>query len=150
MIIKLILGVDMKKRILWVEDEDDQFRAFSYKLTKEYDITRSIDYAKAVELFQTNNYDLIIVDIILASGFPQETINSNNKIIDTYYGIEFIKQVRSINKDVPIIVVSIVTEGEKIIRIRNIDDRIEFIYKYDSTSEDVKRITDIIFKQNNI
>lgn len=137
----------MKKRILWIEDEKDQFRAFSYKLIKEYNVERAIDFESAIELLGSKDFDLIIVDIILPSGLPQESANNLKNITDIYYGIEFIKYIRSINKIVPIIVVSVVTEKEKILRIKNIDAGIKFISKYDSTSDDVKKLADKILNK---
>lgn len=141
-------GIEMKKKLLWVEDEKDQFRAFAYKLSKEYGIERAIDFENAKELISNNKFDLIVVDIILPSGLPQEAIDNFKNITDIYYGIEFIQHVRSISKAVPIIVVSVVTEKEKIMRIKNIDDSIQFISKYDSTSDDVKELVDKILSKN--
>ena len=36
------------KTILWVEDEKDQYEAFSYYLEKEYKIDRALDYEDAL------------------------------------------------------------------------------------------------------
>lgn len=137
----------MTKHILWVEDEKDQYRAFSYKLTPNYQLTRAIDYQSAIDLFAKSDFDMVIVDIILPSGFSQKKLNSLENVTDIYFGIEFIIHIRSSNKDIPIVVVSIVTEKEKVERIKNIDPDIKFISKYDSTSDDVKELTEKIFNQ---
>lgn len=137
----------MTKNILWVEDEKNQYRAFSYKLTPNYQLTRAIDYQSAIDLFDNSDFDMVIVDIILPSGFSQEKLSGLENVTDIYFGIEFIRHIRSFSKDIPIVVVSVVTEKEKVERIQNIDPYIRFISKYDSTSDDVKKLTDNIFNQ---
>ena len=78
-------------RLLLVEDETQLLNAYVKGLKQEgYAIDTASDGATAVELCEINTYDLVVLDI----NIPK--LN----------GIEVLKQVRSLNKSVKIIIVS--------------------------------------------
>jgi DNA-binding response OmpR family regulator len=78
-------------RILLVEDESQLLSAYVKGLKQDgYAIDTASDGATAVELCEINTYDLVVLDINLPK------LN----------GIEVLKQVRSLNKSVKIIIVS--------------------------------------------
>jgi DNA-binding response OmpR family regulator len=88
-------------RILLVEDETQLLSAYVKGLKQDgYAIDTASDGATAVELCEINTYDLVVLDINLPK------LN----------GIEVLKQVRTLNKSVKIIIVS---------ANRSIDQRIE-------------------------
>jgi CheY-like chemotaxis protein len=136
----------MVKTILWVEDEKDQFRAFSNSISKKYEIVRAVDYLSARSEIDKNAYDLYIIDIILPSGIimnSREQIDRElPQISDTYYGIELIKYIREKKITTPILVVTVVAEQEKINCITSIDPDIKYILKYGATTDDVKKMVD--------
>ncbi|MFW6149467.1 MAG: hypothetical protein ACOC6D_06385 [Atribacterota bacterium] len=138
------------KSILWLEDERDQFRAFSRGLINEYELTRARDYQEALDIFLNgkNKYDMIIVDIIIPSGHKFVSVDEIAKISTEYFGVKFIKEVRQINKEVPILVVSVVNEDDIIDNIKEIDNDIDLIWKYDTDSNQVKEtVNNILEKQ---
>jgi len=78
-------------RILLVEDESQLLNAYVKGLKQDgYAIDTASDGASAVELCEINTYDLVVLDINLPK------LN----------GIEVLKQVRTLNKSVKIIIVS--------------------------------------------
>ena len=78
-------------RILLVEDESQLLNAYVKGLKQDgYAIDTASDGATAVELCEINTYDLVVLDINLPK------LN----------GIEVLKQVRTLNKSVKIIIVS--------------------------------------------
>ncbi|NTW96473.1 MAG: response regulator transcription factor [Erysipelotrichaceae bacterium] len=78
-------------RILLVEDESQLLNAYVKGLKQDgYAIDTAGDGASAVELCEINTYDLVVLDINLPK------LN----------GIEVLKQVRTLNKSVKIIIVS--------------------------------------------
>jgi hypothetical protein len=66
---------------------------------------------------------------------------------NTYYGIELIRHIRSIGLTQPILVVTVVTEQEKISIIRDIDPSIKFVLKYFATPDDVKKAVDELLQE---
>ena len=128
------------KTILWVEDEKDQYEAFSYYLSKNYKIDRALDYEEALSKSQANHYDLIIVDIIIPSGRKASTIEELKHIRDIYFGVELIKKIRELDKLTRILVVTVVKENVIQLGIKAIDPEIQIINKYDSGPETVRDI----------
>lgn len=51
------------KRILVAEDNDSNFILMTYILKKKYEIARAKDGKEAVEMAETGEYDLILMDI---------------------------------------------------------------------------------------
>ena len=75
-------------KILVVEDDKDLNRAVcSYLNMNRYNTTGCTNVKQAYDAMYNNKYDLVISDIML----PEVS------------GIEFVRNVRSVNKDIPII-----------------------------------------------
>ena len=62
------------KSILWVEDEIDQFRAFSFLVNRDYIITHQKDYHSAIKKINEFEFDLFIIDIIILSKIRFKSI----------------------------------------------------------------------------
>ena len=55
-----------KSEILLVEDEENLAHGLEYNLTEEgYNVTRAKDGREAIKFFDENEYDLIVLDIML-------------------------------------------------------------------------------------
>jgi DNA-binding response OmpR family regulator len=84
-------------RILLVEDEDTLAIGLEYNLRDEgYIIERAKDGKEAIELFNNNMYDLIILDIMLPY----------------YNGFEIAKHIRSKSPQLPILILTARTSIE--------------------------------------
>lgn len=119
-------------KILIIEDDKEIVRLLKTSLKKEIFMTDySSDGKKGLFLFQTNHYDLLIVDY----GLP----NKN--------GQEIIKEIRKENKDVKIIVITVDVKPEtreKFFELE-IDD---FITKPFTFSELLSRIKAVMRRPN--
>jgi len=81
------------KKILWVEDEKDQFDAFSPFVQREHEVTHCYNYADALAILAQSKFDLYIIDIIIPSGEKNISMEKLIRIKDIYYGIELIKKL---------------------------------------------------------
>lgn len=89
------------KRILTVDDSEPMRKMLGIVLKAGgYDVVSAGDGAEGLQLFQNSPVDLIITDI-------------NMPVMD---GIEFIRQIRLVSPDVPI--VALTTESEDAMRRR--------------------------------
>ena len=129
-------------KILWVEDEKASFNAFSFMLERQYQITRAVDYTDAMLKVRAAHFDLIVVDIIIPSGYKNITLEELLKQTETYFGVNFIKEVRKENKKTPMIVLTIVRTQSILNEIKEIDNTIVIVWKYDSDAEKFKSIID--------
>jgi CheY-like chemotaxis protein len=128
--------MSIMKNILWVEDEVDTYRSFSLSFDKNLNVTRAVDYQDACKKYNSSHFDLIVVDIIIPSGNVYTNQNDLMKDINIYYGIEFIKYVKSNDNEAKIIVLSVVSDSATFEIIKNIDKNIEVLWKYDVTFDD--------------
>jgi len=134
------------KSILWVEDEDRHYYLFSHELKDIYLLTYARDYKAAKEKFQ-EKYDLIVIDIILPSGIAHKSEADIDDSLNIYYGLELIKEIREIDKIIPIIVLTVVNEVNVWEKIRNIDKNIIVKWKYETDPIDFKNIINkLLFK----
>jgi DNA-binding response OmpR family regulator len=121
-------------KLLIIEDDQEIVRLLKTSLKKEIFMTDySSDGKKGLFLFQTNYYDLLIIDY----GLP----NKN--------GQEIVKEVRRENKDVKIIVITVDVKPEtreKFFEL-GIDD---FITKPFAFSELLSRIKAVMRRPNKI
>ena len=129
-------------KILWVEDEKDSFNAFSFALKRQYQITRAVDYTDAMLKEQEAHFDLMVVDIIIPSGYSNITLEELLKQTEKYFGVNFIKEVRKKNKEIPIIALTVVRDQSVLDEIKEIDKTITIVWKYDSDAEKFKSIID--------
>jgi DNA-binding NarL/FixJ family response regulator len=109
-------------------------------------VERAVDYSDALTKIAEKQYDMYVVDIILPSGeqaITKEQVKEKLlRVEDIFYGIELIRHIRSIGLNQPILVVTVVTEQDKIARIKEIDQSIGFVLKYYATPDDVKEAVD--------
>ena len=129
-------------KILWVEDEKASFNAFSFMLERQYQITRAVDYTDAMLKVREANFDLIVVDIIIPSGYKNITLKELLKQTEKYFGVNFIKEVRKENKKIPMIALTVVRTQSVLNEIKEIDKTIVIVWKYDSDAEKFKFIID--------
>jgi len=123
-------------KILWVEDDNEHFELYSYYLKKDYDINHSSTYEEAVEKINTNEYDLIIVDILLPSGQHLNDVEIIMNVQKVFFGIELLTKQLSKYKG-KIIILTIVNEQPILSSIRAFDKNIPIITKYDTTPKEV-------------
>jgi len=91
-----------RSRILLVEDEQSMAVGLEYNLTEEgYEVTIARDGVEAIRLFNENEYDLIILDIML-----------------TYQddGFEVASQIRAKSPQVPILMLTARNAAEDVVR----------------------------------
>lgn len=134
------------KSILWVEDDRDQFIILSYSLKNDYEIKIAKDYNNALDKINKEHFDLFIIDIIIPSGQKHMSINDIINIREKYYGLELINKIREKDKKTPIIVVSVVSDKDLKEKIMKIDDKIPFLWKYLTDSNEIKSEADKILK----
>lgn len=91
-----------RSKILLVEDEQSMAVGLEYNLTEEgYDVTIARDGAAALKLFNENEYDLIILDIMLAYHDD---------------GFEVASQIRAISPQIPILMLTARNSADDIVR----------------------------------
>lgn len=126
-------------KILWVEDDDEHFEVYSYYLKKDYDIKHVSTYKEAVEEINTNEYDLIIIDILLPSGQHLNDIEMITNVQKVFFGIELLTKQLSKYKG-KIIILTIVNEQQILSDIRAFNNNIPIITKYDTSPKEVNSI----------
>lgn len=90
-------SAETKYRILLVEDEENLAIGLEYNLTEEgYFVTRAEDGKKAMGLFKSQNFDLIILDVMLPY----------------FDGFEIAAEVRKTNPQMPILMLTARTTRE--------------------------------------
>jgi DNA-binding response OmpR family regulator len=90
-------SLSTKKRILCAEDDEDSCELIGFLLA-EYEVVFADNIKKAVELFETEHFDLCLLDNWLIDGL----------------GIDLCRQIRALNPTVPIIFASGVGQKEEI------------------------------------
>jgi len=89
------------KTALYIEDELDVLENISKLLSKFFENFYTADNGeKALEIFETKKIDLLLVDIEL----PKMN------------GIDFIRKVRKVNKNIPIIIISAYTKTDYLLQ----------------------------------
>lgn len=87
----------MKKRILLVEDEENLLKTIRLNLELEdFSVTSAIDGASAVEIFETGEFDLVILDVMLPM------LN----------GFDVCAAIRKKDRDVPVLFLTAKATGE--------------------------------------
>ncbi|MCK9592271.1 MAG: response regulator [Methanoregula sp.] len=110
-----------KCNLLWIEDDAVTIAALMKPLTEEAGciVTNVRDFEAAKEIISKDQFDLIILDIIIPSGrkfSSSDEINATLK--EEYFGIQFLKTLSSDSP--PVIVVTVVNDPEIIEKIRKI------------------------------
>ncbi|MFZ5907302.1 MAG: hypothetical protein ACOYVJ_07815 [Nitrospirota bacterium] len=127
-------------KIFWLEDEKNSFESFSFPLKNKHEITRVEDYEEADRQLSIQEFDLIIVDIIIPSGQKNATLSDLLKHSDRYYGLEFIKKLREKGNKTPILVLTVVSDRATLDSIKEVDHDIEILWKYDSDANTVAQM----------
>ena len=78
------------KKILVAEDNDSNYILMTYILKKHYEYERARNGQEAVEMVKNGQFDLVLMDIKMP-------------VMD---GLEATKQIKEINRDLPIIAVT--------------------------------------------
>jgi len=95
---------DSVNKILAVDDEKDFLFILEYWLkSKGYKVKTALDGFQALELVKTYNPDIILLDV-------------NMPGID---GLETLKRIRQINKDVPVIIITAYIAEERVAETSN-------------------------------
>ena len=140
---------DNMRRILWVEDEQKSFRAFSFAIKDSFDIVRAEDYNDALEKLEENRFDLFIVDIIIPGGGIATTLEELlNKQKEKFFGLKFITHLRKNGFSQPIVALTVVREQNFIDSIARIDKSIQIIWKYDADGDSLLKTIEAIFTTN--
>jgi two-component system, OmpR family, alkaline phosphatase synthesis response regulator PhoP len=92
---------EMKKRILLVEDEENLLKTIRLNLElEEFSVTSAIDGASAVEIFESGEFDLVILDVMLP------VLN----------GFDVCAAIRKKDRDVPVLFLTAKSTGEDKVR----------------------------------
>lgn len=119
----------MKRKILVVDDEPDFIRLVKMRLENEgYQAIVACNGKEALKLYKTEKPDAILLDVMMPG-------------ID---GLQVLKEIRSVDPDIPIFMVTAFSNEERIRLAANLNAT-SFIIKGDSdmTSE-IKNISSII------
>lgn len=102
--------------ILFIEDENFTMDTFFKGLKNEgYIVTTAKDGEEALRQLKgaNNNFDLIILDIMLPRGYASGSPSISDDIKTGDMGIEVLRQLRKeIKKHIPVIVLSAVSDDE--------------------------------------
>lgn len=117
---------NMKKRILWLEDEGFMISGLFRPLQKEgFFIDNATCAGEAVnKLYTWDNYDLIATDFILPLSNDNDDFEFSELFPDwkneRYIGIELIKYIRQkLSANLPILILTVVRDPSNIIGIQN-------------------------------
>ena len=87
----------MNKKILIVEDNPMVVKSLEFKLRKEgYDVTISVDGRNAIDLLKSNEFDLVLTDLMLPF----------------VSGSQLIEHIKKTQPQMPIIVLSTATQED--------------------------------------
>lgn len=102
-------------KILWVEDDAQKLKGLVKPLEKDgHKIIFAEDKKEALELIENDDFNLIIVDLIIPTG---EQGNTGN---DHFVGVDLINDLKQKNIVSPIIVLSVVRDYEIIKELERI------------------------------
>jgi DNA-binding NtrC family response regulator len=74
-------GLNMKTRVLIVDDEEEFVQALSERLTiRDYDVTTSLSGEDAIEKLKHYNFDVIILDVAMPGMDGIETLSNIKRI----------------------------------------------------------------------
>jgi len=91
--------MDSPIRVMIVDDEKDFVYTMEYWLkTKGYNVVTAVNGLEAIETIKKNPVDIIFLDMHMP-------------VMD---GVETLKNIRQLNKDIPVIVITAYTVDEKI------------------------------------
>lgn len=102
------------KNILLIDEDKMSVYGISY-LLKEYTDVRiagATNCSEAIVFFQGNEYDLIILDLMLPIGDYEATKDFISDTNDSMFGLQLLKVFRSINEKVKIVGYSIADTKE--------------------------------------
>ena len=139
----------MNETIMIIEDEEDILDLMEYTLTKEgYDVITCVDTANATDILDEDDVSLILMDRNLPST----------------EGTKFIKSIRSLGYNHPVIYVSAKDSSENILegfeaggddyitKPFNIDElkaRVKALIKRTSNKQDIMKFRDITYNASN-
>lgn len=129
-------------KILWVEDELDQFESFSFAVREKNDVEVVNNFKDAKERIIDNEYDLYIVDIIIPIGEMDLTLDEIISSRKKYFGLEFIETLKNKNVEASIMVLTIVRDDKTLKKIKELDPNIDIFSKYEIDAEELALIID--------
>jgi two-component system, OmpR family, alkaline phosphatase synthesis response regulator PhoP len=103
--------------ILWVEDEAVQIGGLVRPLKNDkHNIIVALDKKDALQKLKNNEPDLIILDLIIPAGID----NPQKRTIEPYEGMLFLEEAKRISPNVPVIVLTIVSDQEVLDSVRKL------------------------------
>lgn len=100
---------DNGKLILWIEDDADELEPLIWPLKNAgYTIRIAKDAIDAIREFKSDSFDLIILDILIPTG------KKENGDKDQLVGESVLEDIRKIDKNIPVIAVTVVSDAEKL------------------------------------
>lgn len=100
----------MAKRILFIEDDFEKIKGLAENLESiGYEIDHALNGTEGIDKVKSEEYDLVIVDLIMPPGDKIQIKEERESGIRV---CEVIK--KEVSKDLPIIILSVVSEDEEI------------------------------------
>ncbi|MBD3185089.1 response regulator [Candidatus Poribacteria bacterium] len=133
-------GKGMKKRVLFVEDEQFFLDQLQVALEDEYEIVPAYTAAAGMEIVSKEEFDAVLLDIMMA---PPDDIDPEVVNYGRSTGVEICRRIKSIKPEIPIIGLTVVRDPDILEEIKNAG-AYKIINK-PATSGDVKSALDEIF-----
>lgn len=129
-----------KYKILWIEDQAKSIMGLINPLIEsghKFDIAN--DFEQASQYLLREQYNLIILDIIIPSGMDKKSIEDFRKInSEDYYGLKFLSKITE--NSPPILVLTVVNDPEILGQVRNNNKVKEILIKGRIRPSELKEI----------
>lgn len=139
-------------KILWIEDEATKLKGLVRPLERCGDIlTFAFSKQDALELCKSNDYDLIILDLIIPDGGDELLRKPNSNIQnfeeEEYQGVNFLIELSLMGKRcIPVLVLSVVDDEDTINEVIRMGV-IKVLRKGAYFPSDLKKEVDLLLKR---
>jgi len=96
----------MRKRVLFVEDEKFFLEELQLALTN-YEITPAYSAAGAMEIFQSGDFDAVLLDIMMP---PSEDMDPEDVNYGRSTGVEICRRIKELKPELPVVVLTVVRD----------------------------------------
>ena len=105
-----------KMRVLFLDDEKELVDNLPAVLeVKGVEVTATRDVKKAIQLLTDFDFDVVLTDIAMP---PAEDMDARDLAYGRTTGIEFVKQLRAIKPDIPVVALTVIRDEEILKQMR--------------------------------